>query len=194
MVMFQMYLNLKRGSMIKIKKGQTAFQDIFYVLGFMLAAALLIFILYFVFNQIKPGMNTALLEGTPKDQYGNKIGTYNVTKTLSQVTSGVGLFNGLYPLLIIGLIFMVLVSAATMESHPIFFFVSIVVLLVAVISGVVFSNVYQQITTDTQFGNTSSSFGVMNAFMKYLPFIIIIILIIAMVIMYSKPGGVSSRL
>ena len=177
---------LKLPNIFKDKKGQAAFEDIFTVIPYLFFAGLLFFIVYFIVGQIKPDVSNALQSSMPSNS------PVNVSETMDKTSGGIGLFNSLYPLLLIGLIAMCIVSASFMGSHPVFFFVSLIMLVVMIILGVVFSNVYQTITTDTAFGDTADTFNIPHIFMKYLPVIAFIIVVVVFVIIYSGSSGRSS--
>ena len=174
---------------MNIKKGQMAYEDIFYVMAYLFFAGLLFFFIYFTYNtHIKPELSGSLNNAVPAlDKYGDA--SMNVSTVLEQTSGGVSTFNNIFPLLLIGLVIMTLISAYYMGSHPVFFFVSLVVLLVVVILAVVFSNTFQQITTATEFGSTINTFNITNIFMKYLPFIMVIIVIIVVVVMSLQGSG-----
>lgn len=172
---------------MKIKKGQSGLEEIFYVLAYMFAAAIFVFIIYFVYQQIKDPVDTAITDVLPAGEQ-----SFNATIIANQTTGGLGLFNVLYPFLLMGLIIMCVVSVFFIDSHPVFFFISLIVLGVVILLGIVFSNIYQQITTDSQFGNTSTNFSVINIFMKYLPWVIAVIVIVVMIVLFGRPGGGST--
>lgn len=169
------------------KRGQGAFEDVLTVIPYLFFAGLLFFIVFFIVGQIKPEIGSSL------DSAGNSS-VFNSTDMLEKTSGGISLFNSLYPLLLIGLIFMCIVSASFMGSHPVFFFVSIIMLIVMVLLGVVFSNVYQQITTDANFGNTADTFNITHIFMKYLPIISFIIVIVVIIVIYSQSSGRTGQL
>jgi hypothetical protein len=175
-------------SLLYDKKGQGAFEDILTIIPYIFFAGLLFFIVFFIVGQIKPDVSEALQNSMNADS------PVNISEQMDQTSGGIGLFNTLFPLLLIGLIIMCIVSASFMGSHPVFFFVSLILLIVMVILGVVFSNVYQQITTDSNFGDTADSFNIVHVFMKYLPFIAFVIIIIVFIVIYSQSGGGSGRL
>jgi hypothetical protein len=75
------------------------------------------------------------------------------------------------------------------DSHPAFFFVSFIILGVVILLGTTFSNIYQQITEDTQFGSTSSDLSIIALFMKNLPLVISIVFIITIIVLFTSKGG-----
>ena len=172
------------------RRGQTAFEDIFYVMAFLFFAGLLFFFAYYTYNtHIKEELSSALTGsiGSTTDAYGND--NMNVSRVLSQTSGGVSIFNSLYPLLLIGLIIVTVISAYNMGSHPVFFFVMILVLMVVLILSVVLSNTYHQITSASEFSSTLGTFNIYDIFMKYLPFVMLIIVIIVVVVMSTQGGG-----
>ena len=171
------------------KKGATELADVFYVIVFLFSAALLIFILYFVYQQIKEPVQSALVSGV---NVGSQAELNASLTTMSgQTIGGVGMFNILFPFILLGLIAMVAVSAFFIDSHPIFFIVSLIILGVVILISVVFSNIFQTITTDDSFGDTSTHFNIMNLFMKNLPFIAVIVIVIVAIIIWGRPSGSS---
>lgn len=171
---------------IKDKRGQMELADSFYVVVYLFAAAIFIFVIYYAFGQMKTPMDDALSGAANFSSIGK-----NVTEIYTQTTGGVSLFNTLFPFLLFGLIAMVVVSAFFIDSHPIFFFVSLIILGVVILVSVVFSNIYQTITEDTAFGDTSGNFSIMNLFMMKLPWIAAIIIFITVIILWGKSQGSS---
>ena len=171
------------------KKGQVgAFEDIMTVIPYLFFAGLLFFIVFFIYGQIKPDVSSALESSMPSNS------PVNVTEQMDNASGGLVMFNTMYPLLLIGLILMCIVSASFMGSHPVFFFVTLVLLVVMVLLGVVFSNVYQQITTDENFGDTADHFNITHVFMKYLPIIAFIVIVVVFIVIYSGSSGRSGGL
>lgn len=168
----------------KTKKGLLVFEDVLYSLVFMFAAALLIFMLYYVYGQIKTPVSSALTQAVPAGET-----AFNVTSFGNQIQGGVGMFNNIFPLLIIGLIIMTCISALFMESHPAFFFVSLILLGIVMLVMVVFSNIYQQITEDAAFGDTDSTLNILGIFMKFLPLIALVLIVVVMIIIFGRGGG-----
>lgn len=173
---------------LKNKRAQTGegLADSFYVVVYLFAAAIFIFVLYYAFSQMRTPMDNALTSSTDFTDSG-----INITKMYDQTTGGVSLFNTLFPFLLFGLIAMVVVSAFFIDSHPIFFFVSLIILGVVILVSVVFSNIYQTISTDTAFGDTNSNFNIMGLFMRKLPWIAAIIIFITVIILWGKSSGSS---
>ena len=167
-----------------IKKGQTGFEESLWVIATMFGVAIFVFILYFAYGQIKEpvseGLTNAMSDGGA---------TFNVTDAGDTTQSAIGFFSTLFPFFIFGLILFVAVSAMFIKSHPVFFFVSIVLLIIVIILGVVFANVYEEVSSDSNFGDTDSNLTVMHYVMKYLPWMAAIVIIVLMVIIFSNKSG-----
>lgn len=76
-----------------------------------------------------------------------------------------------------------------MNDHPIFFFVGILMLGIAILFGVVFSNVFKQISENDQLATTTEEFGIMSLFMKNLPLFVLIIFVSIGIVLWTKFGG-----
>jgi len=169
-----------------VKKAQTDFVSIFFVLVVLFGVALFTIILYNSYDEnIKDNLNDALTSSTPADA------NANVTKILEQTSGGIRMLNPMFPLLLVGLFGFGLIMALMGKSHPIFLFVGIVILAVAIILAVVFSNVYESITENANFEDDAAEFGVLTLVMNNLPITIFILFIAIAAVMYgmrTPPG------
>ena len=123
------------------KKGQADFISLFFVLVVLFGVAIFAVILYNAYDEnIKDNLNDALTSSTPVDA------NANVTKVLEQTSGGISMLNPLFPLLLVGLFAFGLIMALMGKSHPVFFFIGLIILAVSIILAVVFSNTYESIT------------------------------------------------
>lgn len=178
----------KGKSFLKSKKGYTGLEDVFYVLVYLFSAAIFLFIIYYAYGEIQEPITSALINSTS-----DGTNTFNYTSFGEQTSGGITIMNALFPFILIGLIAMVIVSAMFIDSHPIFFFVSLIILGVVVLLAVVFSNIYQEITTSTEFGDAENEFSIVTLIMENMPFIVAAIIIITMIVLWSRPQGGSIR-
>lgn len=170
-------------------KGQLGFDMIVFAMAFLFAAGLFIFILVYAWGQVSPSLETVINNAIPDGQ-----ATYNISKTNDQLDTGINLFNILFPLIVVGLFLMALVFAFFTQESPIFLFIAFILLGVVVIVGVVFANVYQNITSTTEFADTADQLNVIEVFMHYLPGIMVVLTIVTMVILFGLGRGGSSGL
>jgi hypothetical protein len=88
--------------------------------------------------------------------------------------------------IIVGLTIMLIISAFSIQSHPIFFFISLIALVVIIIISAQFSNVFHDITHADEFINSSNQFSLINKVMDKLPFYITLMVIITLIVLYGK--------
>lgn len=172
------------------KSGQADFISLFFVLVVLFGVAIFAVILYNAYDEnIKDNLNDALTSSTPVDA------NANVTKVLEQTSGGISMLNPLFPLLLVGLFAFGLIMALMGKSHPVFFFIGLIILAVSIILAVVFSNTYESITDKPQFANASEEMGVMSIVMDNLPVVIFILFLVIAGVMYAlrgaggQPGG-----
>ena len=115
----------------------------------------------------------------------------NVTNTLGQVTSAGLQFDKLIPFIVIGLFGFLLISAGAIIRHPIMIFVGIIILGVVILIAVVFSNVYNNVTSSDAFADTKADLPIQDKFMQYMPVIVIAmaIVIVASILWSRSQGG-----
>lgn len=172
-----------------IKKTQADFISLFLVLAVLFGVAIFAVILFNAYNNnIKGNLNDALTSSTPVDA------NANVTKILDDTSNGIKLFSPLFPFLLVGLFAFGLVMALMGKSHPVFFFIGLIILAVSLILAAIYSNVYSSITSSPSFSNASSNFSVMSIIMNRLPLVIFILFIAIAAILYlgrrgAVPGG-----
>lgn len=173
-----LYLNKKN------KRGQTDFISLFFVLVVLFGVAIFAVILFNAYDaNIKDNLNDALTSSTPVDT------NANVTEILEQTSGGINMLNPLFPLLLVGLFGFGLVVALMGRSHPVFFFIGLIILAVSIILAVIFSNVYESITETENFSSSAEEFGVMGFIMGHLPLVIFILFIVISVVLYMNKGG-----
>jgi hypothetical protein len=173
--------NIRRG--INVKKSQD-FVGFFFVIAILLTVSLFLLILNKVWGDISVPLEEGLNSAIPDDS------SINISKTLSQTTSSGLLFDKLMPFILIGLFAFVLIIAGSFMQHPIMIFVGIIIMAVAILLAVIYSNLYNSISSTTEFADTKASMGIQDKFMQYLPVIIFIMVIgVGSAIIYSRRGA-----
>lgn len=166
-----------------IKKSQD-FTSFFFVIVILLTISLFLLVLNKVWAEIKTPLNEGLQSAMPSDT------SVNITETLDKTSSSGFLFDKLIPFIIIGLFAFVLITAGAFMQHPIMIFVGIIILAVAIIIAVVYSNLYNSISSTDEFTATKAQMGIQDKFMQYLPVIIFIMAIgIGAAIIWSRGKG-----
>ena len=87
----------------------------------------------------------------------------------------------------IGSLLALVISSWFLGSEPIFVFIYMLVMVIAIPLAAVFANTWNDISNSSVFGNTVLSFPITNHLMTYLPFYTVGIGILGMVIIFIKP-------
>ena len=172
------------GSITTIKKAQS-FESWFFVIVVLLAFSLFFIVLNYTWGQVSPELEAGLNSSIPAGET-----SINLTKTMEQ-TTGAGLaFDKLIPFVLIGLFAFVLIMAGGIMKHPVMIFVGIIILAVVILLAVVYSNLYNEITSTTEFASTKADMPIQDKFMQYMPFIVFIMgIAITAGILWSRKGG-----
>ena len=95
-------------------------------------------------------------------------------------------FDYIFMFFILGLIIMVIASTFTIRTHPLFFFVSLLLLIITVIIGGVFSQVFETSAEADIMQEGVNEYSVIPFVMDHLPTIILMVGVILVVILYAK--------
>jgi len=107
-------------------------------------------------------------------------------------SAGAGLEHYDYVILFIffGLGIGVILGAFWIQTHPAFFFMSLLLLIVAIFMAPIFSNAYMTFGNDSALSTEVASYPMSGYIMEYLPLFIAIVGIIALIVTYMKsPSG-----
>lgn len=168
---------------LNIKKAQ-GFEAWFFIIVVLFAVAIFLIVLNKTWGEVKTPLETGLQSAMPA---GSSV---NVSDTLNQTTGAGLIFDKLIPFLIIGLFAFVLILAGGIMRHPIMIIVGIIILGVCITLAVVYSNVYNEITSTSNFSTIKASMPVQDMFMHYLPVIIFIMAIgITVAIIWSRKSS-----
>jgi hypothetical protein len=170
---------------INLKKNirKSGFEDMFFVMVCLIGMAFFFIILSKAWTEMKTPLNTGLTAALPAGS------TYDINGTLNKVSGANGIYNNLFPFIFIGLLAFVMITAGFMMQHPIMIFVGIIVLGVAIILAVAYSNVYHQISQTDELKDETAKFPIVDIFMKYLPLIIFIVAILITITLLIRRGG-----
>jgi len=171
-------------SLIQKRTRKSGFEDMFFVIAVIFTVVIFILILSKAWGEIEPNLDESLTNAMPASS------SVNASETLDDVTSTTQLFDKLLPFLLIGLFGFVMLGAAIYANHPILIFVGVIIIAVAILLGVVYSNVYHQIADDSEFKPTTDNFPISDMYMKFLPYFLFIMAIgIGAMVMWLRKGG-----
>jgi hypothetical protein len=133
---------------IRIRKS--GFEDSFFIIAVLFAFAIVLLVVNKAWTDMKPNLESGINSAIPNN-------SINVSITFDKVTGTVRLFDKLLPLLIIGLFSFVLIGVSLYINHPIMLIVGIIVLAVAIMLGVIYANVYNEISSSDTFASTNTN-------------------------------------
>jgi len=166
----------------KIRKS--GFEDAFFFIVVLFALSIVILVVYYAWSQMKDPLADSIQSSLPA---GSGV---NISENFKGVTSTISLFDKLIPFLMIGLFAFVLIGAGMYMNHPIMAFVGILILGMAVLLSIIYANVYHQISSTDELSSTNANFPIMELFMKYLPYIVVIVFVlITAAVIWSRGGA-----
>jgi hypothetical protein len=137
---------------------------------------------FFIFHNIS---NTVINQMLTNPQINSSNATVNVLQGTQRVTARMDyVIFGLF----IGLIIALILTSWFIGGNPIFMFIYFIVLVFGIVTSVVLSNVWEEVSTKAIFGTTINAFPITNHLMTYLPIYSAIIGIVGLVIMFAKPA------
>jgi len=147
---------------------------------FMLFITILFFVVgYFIISSVQDGFSNLK---------GDSINKSLAVEHLSQGKSAVKYFDYLFLFLVFGLTISLWISAYYINTNPVFFWVSVILLFVVIILGAIFNNIYYKIS-QTGLSDSVEAFPIINYIMSHIGLFIAFILISSIVIIYAKGGG-----
>lgn len=96
------------------------------------------------------------------------------------------IIDGLLAFIIIGLSLTSVIGAFAIRSHPIFYFVTIILLFIIGVINIILKDTYFAITSNPAFSGAASQFIFGTWFMTQFPFIMAVIGILIAIITYSR--------
>lgn len=112
------------------------------------------------------------------------------TRTIT--TSAGGVFTNMdyiLTIMIFGMFLAVIISAIFIESHPMFFFASLLLLVITVFIAAPFANAYLSIKDEGTLSTEIASLSMSGYMLEYLPILVGVIGTIVIVVLYMKISG-----
>ena len=154
------------------KKGiQT---DLLFVVGGLFILALVMFFTFHIFETVKVALNETAVNQTRVDAI------FDYTTTTTKI------FDFIFPAVLTGLMLFMVVSAFFIDTHPIFFFSSILVLVVALVVAPPIANTFEEIVNEAVFVDTKAEFPVTNFIFDKYPLFILSMSLPVGVVLFGK--------
>jgi hypothetical protein len=160
-------------SFFKNKKGNAVLDGLALVVS--LFALSIVFILgWFVWGSLEPGLR-------------GEITTTEGNESLNIIDNNyVNIFDGLFLFIFIGLWIAALVASFMIDSHPIFFAISIILMIGVCIASIFVGNGYEEIMNDTEFDGLTPQFPMTHYIMSHLLIVVIVVSMSIMLVLYAK--------
>jgi len=111
----------------------------------------------------------------------------NATKTGMLASLDVINYGMLF--LAIGLVVSLVVSAFFIETHPIFFLVSVIMLIVVVVASAPVSNAFMEMATSDSLSTEAAQYDIATHVVGNIPLIAVVGGSLVIIALYAKPGG-----
>lgn len=162
-------------------KGNIA--DMIFMVAMLLVFAIVTVLSYKIWSDMSPQLNVTLSQANG--------GTLAAGSALAMVQTSTTLlsFDYLFAFLAFGSLIAIVISSFWLDSHPIFFVVSLLAFIFTFIPLAVLGNVYSNFETDPAIQAAASNFPFMESFFMNLPTIGLVFGVLIIIILYSKFRG-----
>lgn len=156
------------------KKGNIALES-FTVIIVILSMAILSVISYMVFDAINGDLQSDLTLD---------VGARDTSQDLYDQHST--LFDNIILMAFVLLVVFVLISAFIVDSHPVFFIVSVVMLIGCFVAAGLLANVYDDLMTDDGLSSYANEFTYASWLMRHLLVLIVVVAFLVSIVLFVK--------
>lgn len=171
-----MKYNIKHKKMNK--KGWI--NDILYVMVGLFVFALVIFLVYTMFHSYHTSVQNDAAFANPNSQY-----------ALNQGEVTLLLFDKLFALAVALITIALLISSYYIDTHPVFYVISLIVAAVLIVFAAQLSNIYDEVRTADGLEDTVAKYPTINLIMQNMPLYIAIMIFLNLIIIYGKVRSLS---
>lgn len=159
------------------KKGQV--EDLFIIM---------IFSFVIIFTVVVAFQLNGILGTTLNDTLND---TPNITNVIEKTEQAISTFDIMFAILLAGLIISTLIGAFLLDTHPVFFWISLIILVIVIITAALISNIATDTLGGSQFSASYSEFPIMKFFLDNLPLASLVIGALILIALYVKRGSVA---
>lgn len=117
--------------------------------------------------------------------YNQSNGQFNTTRLQENADTTYDLLDGMVLFVFIGTTLAALIGAVLIRSHPAFFFVSIIVLMVQVFVAMALSNTWSELINNSNLVDAKAQFVIADFVLSNLPIFILVAVILLAVVLYA---------
>lgn len=133
--------------------------------------------------------NLVLNEVAGSDAFNSTAAGTNATQYLVKGQNVLQLFDVLLILLLFGTFIASIIGAFLIPSHPAFFIISFILMLILAAVTTVLSNIYYEFASTTQLAAVANNYPVMNFIFTNLPALFVLATFIIAIVMYGRSRG-----
>jgi len=141
------------------------------------AMAFIIIMSFFVLNEFK-------------EKSGDRLDNTASQYALLQGENTLLGFDGLFVFILIGLILATIIGAYFINTNPIIFWVSIILLFIFITISGILSNVFEQVVADDVLNASAANYPAINYVMGNIPIVILVIFALTAIALWAKWRGV----
>jgi len=155
------------------KKGWI--NDILYVLIGLFVFALVIFLVYTMYHSFNTSVTNDSAFANPNSQY-----------ALAQGEVTLLLFDKLFALAVALITIALLISSYYVDTHPVFYVISLIVAAVIIVFAAQLANIYDEVRTADGLTDTVAKYPTINFIMANIPLYIAVMIFLNLIIIYGK--------
>ncbi len=153
------------------KKG---FLDFFIAVIILASLAMAIIMFYLIISNVREKADPMLNNPTS-------------SAILEKTESTIAFMDYTFIIAYVGLAVFIIISMVFIRSHPIFLFISIVLLVILLLVSAVLANVYESVTAKGEMNTSASEFPLINYTMGKLPLFMLFIAVLGLIVLLAKP-------
>lgn len=147
--------------------------DVFYLTTMMVVLGIVFMLTWLIMSNLAPDLDQHFSSDVSKNATANAL-------------TAIGNFDYLLIMVFVGLIISTLISAYFIPTHPVFFVVSLIVLIVFMIFVPILANVFDAFATESAMAATADEFNVTTGFMDDLPTYFVVAAGLVLIVLYAK--------
>lgn len=163
-------------SLFKDKKANAVIDTATFLIVFFIMALITI-ISYHAFKEIYPQIS-------PEFNNSNYTAANTTLTTINE--SYPSTFDGGIVFIFFGIWIAVLIASYQIDTHPVFFVVSMIMLIAICVAAIFISNFYEEMFADAVFNNITSSFPMTNWIATHMLIVVIVIGASITMVLYAK--------
>ena len=153
------------------KRGQVL--EVFYIGLFLLVFAIISVIAYLIMTEVQGTLDQKLTSDVSRNATANGL-------------KAIGLNDTIAILIVIGMLIATIIGAFFIDSHPVFFVASLLLLIIMMVTVPILSNVYEKFETHPSVSTAAAEFPIISAFFDDWPQYFVVMCAIVLIVLYAK--------